>query len=116
MVAFARELSAAANFATAAEICHTARRGVPLALRGAEREGYYLGHGLADLITLFAPDRIALGGGVMKSSFLFTATAHKATRKICTQVLAETTQIALASLGPGAGLLGAAQGWLLRNR
>jgi glucokinase len=101
---------------TAGEICDWARRGDPLALKAVEREGYYLGLGLANVITMFAPDRIALGGGVMKSSSLLLDTARAVIRKICTQVPAEKTQLSIASVGEDAGLLGAAQGWILRNR
>ena len=100
---------------TAGEICDWAKRGDPLALKAVEREGYYLGLGLANTITMFAPDRIALGGGVMKSSSLFMDTARAVIRKICTQVPAEKTQLSLASVGEDVGLLGAAQGWLLRT-
>jgi glucokinase len=116
MVAWMREQGASAETATASEICDNARRGDLLALRCVEREGYYVGLGLANLITLFAPDKIALGGGVMKSSSLFMDVARKVIQRICTQVPAEKTQISLASLGPDVGLLGAAQAWLLRNR
>ena len=50
----------------------------------------------------------------MKSSSLFMDTARTVIRDICTQVPAEKTQITPASLGSDAGLLGAAQTWLLR--
>jgi glucokinase len=116
MVTWIREQNPLTQFGTAAGICEAAERGDPLALQCVEREGYYLGLGLANLITLFAPDRIALGGGVMKSSPLFMDAARRVIREICTQVPAEKTQITLASLGPDVGLLGAAQAWLLRYR
>jgi glucokinase len=114
MVSWMRDQQPDKQFATASEICEDARRGDPLALRCAQREGYYIGLGLANLITVFAPDKIALGGGVMKSSSLFMNTARSVIREICTQVPSERTQITLASLGPDVGLLGAAQAWLLR--
>jgi glucokinase len=116
MVSWMREQNPDAQVATASDICDSARRGDPLALRCVEREGYYLGLGLANLITLFAPDRIALGGGVMKSSSLFMDTARRVIRDICTQVPSGKTHITLASLGADVGLLGAAQAWLLRHR
>jgi glucokinase len=116
MVAWMREQSPSTQVGTASEVCDGARRGDPLALRCVEREGYYLGLGLANLITLFAPDKIALGGGVMKSSSLFMDTARSVIRKICTQVPSEKTQIILASLGADVGLLGAAAAWFLRHR
>jgi glucokinase len=101
---------------TAEAICELARQGNELALRAVQREGYYLALGLSNLVTLFTPDMIALGGGVMKSSSLFLDDALKVVRDVCTQVPAEKTQITLASLGSEAGLLGAAQAWLCRSR
>jgi glucokinase len=116
MVSWMVEQHPRAQVATAADICEGARRGDPLALRCVEREGFYLGLGLANLITLFAPDRIALGGGVMKSNDLFMANARRMIMDVCTQVPSEKTRIRLASLGTDAGLRGAAQAWLLRYR
>ena len=89
-------------------------RATPWRVRSVEREGYYLGLGLANLITLFAPDTIALGGGVMKSSHLFLDRARDVIREVCTQVPDAKTQITLASLGADTGLAGAAQAWLCR--
>lgn len=115
MVSWMREQSPDTQVASASEICAAARNGEPLALRCVNREGYYLGLGLANLMTVFAPDKIALGGGVMKSSELFMHTARKVIKQICTQVPAEKTQITLASLGKDVALLGAARAWLLRH-
>jgi glucokinase len=116
LAAWMRERRPGAAAATASEICGWARSGDSLAVQAVEREGYYLGLGLANLITAFAPDQIALGGGIMKSSSSFIDAARGVIRKICTQVPADKTQLTLASLGQDAGLLGAAQGWLLRHR
>ena len=99
---------------TAAQICDLARQGEETACRAVEREGYYLGLGLANLITLFAPDSIALGGGVMRSADLFFDHARMVIRDICTQVPAEKTLITTASLGPDTGLAGAARTWIHR--
>lgn len=101
--------------ASAAEICARAEAGEALARRAVEREGYYLGLGLANLVTLFAPERIALGGGVMKSAALFLEPARRIVRELCTQVPAEYVAIDAAALGNDAGLLGAAQCWLQRE-
>lgn len=96
-------------------VCQRARQGDELALRAVRREAHYLGIGLANLITLFVPETIALGGGLMKSSDLFLEEAVGAARSLCTQVPAERTRITLSSLGSDAGLMGAAQAWLCRN-
>jgi glucokinase len=114
MSAWMREQQPDGAPVTAEEICLLAQRGDMLARRAVEREGYYLGLGLANLITLFAPSAIALGGGVMKSSFLFLDRALSVIREVCTQVPVEKTQIGLASLGAEVGLLGAAQAWFSR--
>src|SRR5260370_1282947 len=56
---------------SAAQICQLAKRGDELAMRAVDREAYYLGLGVANLINLFVPDVIVLGGSVMKSAALF---------------------------------------------
>lgn len=101
---------------SAAQVCELARQGDHLAQRAVEREGYYLGLGLANLITIFCPDTIVLGGGVMKSSHLFLDRALEVIRDVSTQVPARKTQLALASLGSDAGLVGAAEAWRRRRR
>lgn len=100
---------------TAAQICALAREGDPLALGAARREAHYLGLGLVNLVTIFAPEVICLGGGVMQSSELFLDDVRAMVSSLCTQVPAEHMTITLSSLGANIGLLGAAQSWLLRN-
>ncbi len=101
---------------TAAEICGLAKNGESLARRAVMREGHYFGVGLANLVTLFVPEAICLGGGVMQSSELFLEQAKALVQKYCTQVPVQHTAITLSSLGKNIGLLGAAQAWMLRNR
>ena len=95
----------------AEEICELARQGDPLAQQAVARESHYLGLGLANLVTLFCPDIIALGGGLMKSAGLLLPGALEIVREICTQVPVENSSIVLAGLGPDAGVLGAARVW-----
>jgi len=45
---------------TAHEICTRAQGGDEWARRTVEREGYYLGVGIANIVTLFVPDAIVL--------------------------------------------------------
>lgn len=100
---------------TAADICGLARKGDPLALRAVEREAHYIGLGVANLVTIFVPEVVCLGGGVMRSGDLFLDDIQATARRMCTQVPAEYTTFTLSSLGSDIGLLGAAQSWLLRN-
>jgi glucokinase len=99
---------------TAENICKQAIAGDETALGAVRRQGYYLGLGLANLVTLFAPERIALGGGVMKSHVLYMSEIKRVVAKFCTQVPAEKVSIGCASLGADVGVLGAAQAWLQR--
>jgi glucokinase len=96
---------------TAQMICVRAREGEEWARRAVEREAYYLGIGLANVVTLFAPDSIVLGGSVMKSAPLFLEGIHQVIRQNCHLVPFEGVEISLASLGPDVGLIGAAQVW-----
>ena len=93
----------------AKEIFQLAREGQALAQHAVEREIYYLGLGLANLIVLFVPEMIVLGGSVMKSVPL--AELRKVIAQGCRFVPWEKTELALASLGEDANLIGAARVW-----
>ena len=99
---------------TAKQICRMAERGDALALKAVEREGYYIGVGIANLVTCFSPETIALGGGLMRSSHLFMDRIREVVRTSCTLVPADKTQILLASMGPDTGIAGAARAWYNR--
>ena len=99
---------------SAAQICQLAKRGDELVMRAVEREAYYLGLGLANLINLFVPDVIVLGGSVMKSAAFFLNGIRKVISQGCRFVPSEKTELALASLGENANLIGAARVWHYR--
>ena len=96
---------------TAKEICQLAQQGDELACRAIAREAYYLGLGLANLINLFVPDVIVLGGSVMESAALFLDGIRKVISQGCRFVPFEKTELALSSLGEDANLIGAARVW-----
>ena len=87
-----------------------------MARRAVEREAYLLGLGLANLINLFVPEVIVLGGSVMKSAALFLDGIRKTISQGCRFVPSEKTELALASLGEDANLIGAARVWHHRFR
>jgi glucokinase len=99
---------------TAKRICELAQDGDKFAMQAAEREAYYLGLGLANLINLFTPDAIVLGGSVMKSAPLFLDRIRAVIRQGCRFVPAEKAELALASLGEDTNLIGAARVWHYR--
>jgi glucokinase len=112
MAAWACELAPANDsYRTAKQICRLALEGDDLARRVVDRETYYLGLGIANLINLFVPDRIVLGGSVMQGSQLFLDGICKQIARGCRFVPHEKTELALASLGKDANLIGAASVW-----
>ena len=80
-----------------------------MAQEAVAREAHYLGLGLANLINLFMPEQIVMGGSIMKSVRL--EEIRKVIAKGCRFVPFEKTELALASLGEDANLIGAAQVW-----
>jgi glucokinase len=88
-------------------IAAAAEQGDPLALRLMQREGELIGAGIVNILHLYSPERIALGGGVILSWPLLEP-------HVC-RVVAERAMppyrdvpIAVASLGSDVGVIGAA--------
>lgn len=96
---------------TAEQICERATKQEPLAVRAVKREAFYLGLGLANLINLFAPDVIVLGGGMMRSASLLMDGIRETISKGCRFVPFDLKGLILESLGDDAHLKGAAQVW-----
>ncbi|HEX6771055.1 MAG TPA: ROK family protein [Acidobacteriaceae bacterium] len=96
---------------SARHIYEHAEAGDPLAARCVERETFYLGIGLANLVNLFTPDAIILGGSVMKSAGAFLNDIREVMRQGCRFVPLDKVELSLASLGEDANLIGAARVW-----
>jgi glucokinase len=109
-----QEQDPASRLTDAQSICVAAEQGDPLAQKAVAREGRYLGLGLANLVTLFTPDVIAVGGGVMRSLHLFRDTIVETIRATCGLVPHERTRLVPAGLGADTALIGAARVWLHR--
>lgn len=99
---------------TAKRICELARAGDAAAVREVECEGRWLGIGIANLVTLFAPEVIVLGGSVMKAADLFMPLIHATIRRHCGLVDSEATLVTSTTLGGAAPLIGAAAAWRCR--
>ncbi len=96
---------------TASLVCELARVGDSTALREIAREGHYLGVGIANLITLYAPEVVVLTGSVMKSADLFLPTIHEVVRRNCGLVPAADVEVLPSALGGDAPLIGAGVVW-----
>lgn len=101
---------------SARRLCALAGEGDAFAQRAVAREAFYLGLGIANLVTLYTPDMIVLGGSVMRSGRLFLPEIRRLVARNCGYVPHAKTAIALATLGPEAGLIGAGAVWHNRFR
>ena len=99
---------------SARELCGLARSGDAAGLAAIQREAYYLGLGLANLVMVFTPDVIGLGGGLMAQYDLFQQGIQQTVRELCGAVPFEQVQILPAQLGVRAGLVGAGAAALQR--
>ncbi|MBN1884567.1 MAG: ROK family protein [Candidatus Krumholzibacteriota bacterium] len=73
-----------------------------------EETGRYLGVGIANVVQLFDPDAIALGGGVMGAGTLILEPARRSFREHAMNEALATARIVPAELGNAAAFIGAA--------
>jgi glucokinase len=100
-------LSEAGDF-TAADVVRLAREGDALAAEVWDATVGYLGLGVAALVTILAPERVVIGGGVTRAGdFLFEPLRREVRRRV-KLVAVESVPILPAALGPDVGILGAA--------
>lgn len=91
-------------------ICDLAKQGNSTAMRAIEHEAYYLGLGLANLMTFFAPDCIVLGGGLMQSWELFRNNVESVIQNRCKLIPRKKIKLSVSGL-QHPGLVGAAATW-----
>ena len=92
----------------AEHVVEAARQGDELALRVMRRAGYCLGVGVANLMMLYDPEVIVLGGGViMNARDLMFEEMHRAVAERAMEAFRERTRIAVAELGDDVGIYGA---------
>ncbi len=104
----ADRLAEACAAPTAEEAVTRARSGDPAAIEGLRRVGRYLGIGIANMITVIAPDRVIIGGGIAAAGdLLLDPVRAEIRRRVLTTALGEVT-IVTAELGTWAGSIGAA--------
>jgi glucokinase len=93
---------------TPAAIRDTAAAGDSYAADLLKEAGFYLGIGLANVVTFFAPDRAVLGGGLTALGDWLLAPALDSLRHHCHTVDLDSVQVVQAALGLDAGMVGAA--------
>jgi glucokinase len=93
---------------TAKDVALLTKNGNPNAKKAFEKAGYFLGIGLGTIINMLNPDKIILGGGIMKSPPLLLAPAVKEASKRSFKAAFNCCQILKAQLGNKAGIIGSA--------
>ena len=93
---------------TAEKIGVAARAGDSLALDIITEAGNYLGVGMVNLVNIFNPEMLIVGGGVAKIGELLLDPARQVVKERAFQISAQAVRIVLAQLGDEAGVLGAA--------
>jgi len=101
------ELAGGLDRVTAEHVVAAARQGDELALRVMRRAGYCLGVGVANLMMLYDPQVVVLGGGVMNARDLMFEEMHRAIDERAMEAFREHTRVAVAELGDDVGIYGA---------
>jgi len=93
---------------TAEEVSIAARDGDSLASEVILQAATHLGVGLVNIVNIFNPEMIIIGGGMAKMGNLLLNPARQVVRERAFQLPAQAVQIVPAQLGDDAGVLGAA--------
>lgn len=101
-------LTEVAHPITAEDVVVAARAGDKVALEVLERAGSYVGMAVANLVHLFNPQRIIIGGGVSNAGPLLFDPIRETTRRRLMPIYRDTFDIVPSELGDDVGLLGAA--------
>ena len=93
---------------TAEKVSTAAQDGDSLASEVILKTATYLGIGLTNLVNIFNPEMIIIGGGMAKMGDLLLDPARRIVRERAFQLPTRAVQIVSAQLGDDAGVLGAA--------
>jgi len=92
---------------TPAVIAECAREGDGLCLEVMAEIGHYIGVGIANLIQLYNPEVVVVGGGIAQAGDVLLGPARRAVAARARMVPASTARIVTAELGDDAGIVGA---------
>lgn len=108
------EYTPSSEMMTSAHIYQAARDGEAIARKVLKAMGSMLGIGIANLINIFNPHMVVIGGGIKEAWEFFIGATHEEIMRRAFQVPAERTKIVPSLLGDDAGMIGAAAGALQR--
>lgn len=107
-----------ADSVNAYEVAEAAKRGDALSIEVFWEAGRLLGYGVANLVSLFDPEVVVIGGGLARASDLFLDALRKSMKQYAQPIAAKHVRVLVSKLGADANLLGVARlAWdIARNR
>jgi glucokinase len=96
------------NSVTVEMVTAAAKQGDFLACEIINKAAYYLGIGLANIVNIFNPEMIIIGGGVSKMGDMLLKPSRKVMRQRAFRLPVRTVRIVRSRLGDKAGTIGAA--------
>lgn len=99
---------------SAKNVFDAARNGDKIANSVIEEVSFYLGLALANIANTLNPEKMVLGGGVSKAGQILLNPIKENFDKYSFPRVKESTEIAIATLGNDAGVIGAA--WLIKDK
>ncbi|OIK11774.1 glucokinase [Bacillus sp. MUM 116] len=108
------EIQAANGKITAKDVFDAARNGDQIAINVLDVISFHLGLALANIGNTLNPQKIVLGGGVSKAGEFLLNSVKQQFNQFAFSPVKDSTELALATLGNDAGVIGAA--WLIKNK
>jgi glucokinase len=96
------------NAITAEDIAAAARKGDRLCLEVIDEAGFFLGVGFANLVNIFNPQMIVVGGGVAQMGEMLLRPVRKSMKQHAFKLPSAAVRVVKSKLGSDAGVLGAA--------
>lgn len=97
------------NKITAYDVAAAARRGDPLSVEIFQEMGKLLGFGVANLISLFDPEIVVIGGGMAAAADLYLEPLREAMLERAQPLAVKQVRLAVSKLGDVVNLLGCAR-------
>src|SRR6516165_1532565 len=91
------------------EVAEAARRGDRVSSRVYLEAGRLLGYGVANLVSLFDPEIVVIGGGLAQASDLFLNALRKSMKERAQPISVKQVRVVTSQLAGDANLLGVAQ-------
>lgn len=98
-----------AEMRDAYEVAEAARRGDMVSIEVFLEAGRWLGCGVANLVSLFDPEIVVIGGGLAKASDVYLDALRKSMKERAQPIAGRKVRVRVSELGNDSNLLGAAR-------